>query len=223
MAFKNWPKEIDGREVISTASFLKMLRITSKSFYSLMQREERKEVSCFPIRITLGHRQYLWFKDECERFAKQREKELRDLEKRRGLTLRIPDGYVGFRVACTILKISFPQMGFVIRTDENFPEPIRRNKSLYFKESELKDYYKLRKGIIYTAEMEIRHREELLERKNGGIRYPYKVIKSLKTLKGIHNAHKKPADKSLIVDLIERSSEELKRYYRRLKSLEVEE
>ena len=59
MAFKYYPKEIDGREVISTASFLKMLRITSKSFYSLMQREERKEVSCFPIRITLGHRQYL--------------------------------------------------------------------------------------------------------------------------------------------------------------------
>lgn len=215
-----WPKEINGREVITTSTFQKILKVNNKSFYGLMYREEAKENSVFPQRIRFGPRNYLWFRDECEMFAEHREQELIEAERVRSMRYVVPEGYVGYKEASIILKLSYPQMAYVKRVDKHFPAPILVGKNKYFREDELQRYYDKHRGCIYTPAMEMMHRKELeMKRNNVECR---KKVTVLDILKSTHKAHKKPAGKSLLVDLIERSIEEIHRHHKRMKRLEME-
>lgn len=216
----HWPKEINGREVITTSTFQKILRINNKSFYGLMYREEAKENSMFPQRIRFGPRNYLWFRDECELFAEHREQELTELERQRSLRYVVPEGYVGYKEACIILKLSYPQMAYIKRIDKKFPASIVVGKNKYFKEDELRAYYDKHRGCIYTPAREMMHLKELEMKKNKV--ETRKQVTILDILKSTHKAHKKPADKPLIVDLIERSVEEINRHHKRMKRLEMD-
>ena len=191
----------------TTAEFCDLINHDRFRIHTLANSPVEKKLG-FPTPVKLRSRYFVWKKEDVHRYIENKRKR-KDL-------INDSEALIKPLEAAKMMDLTYPELIYYIKMVEDFPALITIERKRFIVKQDLLAYMERHgiKPIVGKEKVDKRVADPLKDKRGSG--------KLLHVFKGIHNAHKKEKEKSLIVDLIERSMESLNRFNRRMRAIDVE-